>query len=79
VVGEDKKMRGVADEGLKAKNSFLEQCFGGDQFEKMFGFRFATEGPKTFTAATGHDEEKERGHGIEIKVKMKTKGVGNFL
>jgi hypothetical protein len=45
----------------------------------MFGFRFATEGPKTFTAATGHDEEKERGHGGEIKVKMKTKGVGNFL
>jgi hypothetical protein len=79
VVGEDKKMGGFAGEGLYPENSFLEKGFGGDQFEKVFGFCLAAEGPETFATATSHNKEKERGHGHEIKVKMKTKGVGNFL
>jgi hypothetical protein len=44
----------------------------------VFGFGFATEGPKALPAATGQDEEKERRHGDEIKMKMRTKGVGNL-
>ena len=62
VVGEDKKMGGFAGEGLKPKNSFLKEGFGGDQFKQVLGFCLATEGPKPFAAATSHDEEKERGH-----------------
>ena len=50
-------MGGFADEGLYPENSFLEQGFGGDQFEEVFGFCLATEGPKAFATATGHNEE----------------------
>jgi hypothetical protein len=62
VVGEDKKMGGFVYEGLYPKNGFLKKSFGGDQFEEVFRFGLAAEGPKTFATATGHNEQEERGH-----------------
>jgi len=59
VIGENEKVRRLRGEGFNSEDGFLKEGFGGNQFEEVFGFRFATEGPEAFAAATGHDEHQK--------------------
>jgi len=78
VIGENEEIGGIGGERFDAEDRFLKKGFGRDKLEEMFGFRFTAQGPESFPAAAGHDEEEERRHGNEIKMKMRTKGAGNI-
>jgi hypothetical protein len=56
VIGENEEVRRLRGEGFYAEDGFLKEGFGGNQFEEVFGFGFAAEGPEAFAAAPGHDE-----------------------
>jgi hypothetical protein len=41
------------DKAFKARQSFFEQSFVGDEAQKLFGTGPPAQGPKAFTASTG--------------------------